>query len=190
MSPCKSIALHVKHCLDFSFVFSAPLPAWRNEETYLFSASGIFYSGRYQRAVLGSSVQQKVPASLSLFLKVKKKRNLLYLRKGPEYRPFGAFQPVTLAYRPWAQISNHGKASPILKNPTLGISVVYIWRPHYPAYFVSFLLGGPFWYSAFWYFKKKNTSHYFSYFPWYLASTNASITRKWRKENDGEFYLW
>jgi len=34
----------VKHCLDFSFVFSAPLPAWRN----LFSASGIFCYERYQ----------------------------------------------------------------------------------------------------------------------------------------------
>ncbi len=35
---------YVKHCLDFSFVFSAPLPARRN----LFSASGIFYGRRYQ----------------------------------------------------------------------------------------------------------------------------------------------
>jgi hypothetical protein len=34
----------VKHCQNFSFVFSAPLPAWRN----LFSASGIFCGGRYQ----------------------------------------------------------------------------------------------------------------------------------------------
>jgi hypothetical protein len=36
--------LYVKHCLNFSFVFSAPLPALRN----LFSAMGIFCSGRYQ----------------------------------------------------------------------------------------------------------------------------------------------
>jgi hypothetical protein len=36
----------VKHCLEFSFVFSAPLPAGRN----LFSASGIFCGGRYQPA--------------------------------------------------------------------------------------------------------------------------------------------
>ncbi len=35
----------VKHCLDFSFVFSAPLPAWEN----LFSASGIFCGGRYHQ---------------------------------------------------------------------------------------------------------------------------------------------
>ncbi len=34
----------VKHYLDFSFVFSAP--PWRN----LFSASGIFYCGKYQLA--------------------------------------------------------------------------------------------------------------------------------------------
>jgi hypothetical protein len=34
----------VKHCQNFSFVFSAPLPASRN----LFSESGIFCGGRYQ----------------------------------------------------------------------------------------------------------------------------------------------
>jgi hypothetical protein len=39
----------VKHCLDFSFVFSAPLPAWEN----LFSASGIFCGGRYQPGCTG-----------------------------------------------------------------------------------------------------------------------------------------
>ncbi len=40
---------HVKQCLDFSFVFSAPLPAWRN----LFSESGIFCGGRYQPGSTG-----------------------------------------------------------------------------------------------------------------------------------------
>jgi len=35
----------LKHCLDFSFVFSAPLSVWRN----LFSARGIFCGGRYQQ---------------------------------------------------------------------------------------------------------------------------------------------
>ncbi len=39
----------VKHCLDFSFVFSSPLLAWRN----LFSASGIFCVGRYQPGCTG-----------------------------------------------------------------------------------------------------------------------------------------
>jgi hypothetical protein len=34
----------------FSFVFSAPLPAWRKN---LFSASGIFYGGRYQPSCTG-----------------------------------------------------------------------------------------------------------------------------------------
>ncbi len=34
----------VKHYLDFSFVFSAPFPAWKD----LFSASRIFCDGRYQ----------------------------------------------------------------------------------------------------------------------------------------------
>jgi hypothetical protein len=39
----------VKHCLDFSFVFSSPLPAWRN----LFSASGIFCGGRWYPSCTG-----------------------------------------------------------------------------------------------------------------------------------------
>jgi hypothetical protein len=41
----------VKHCLGFSFVFSAPLPAWRN----LFSLRGIFCGGRYQLGCTGIS---------------------------------------------------------------------------------------------------------------------------------------
>jgi hypothetical protein len=60
--------MFVKHCLDFSFVFSAPLPAWRN----LISLRGIFCGGRYQL---------KVPASLSLCLKSEKTPALLHLRK-------------------------------------------------------------------------------------------------------------
>jgi len=40
---------NVNHCLDFSFVFSAPLLAWRN----LFSASRIFCDGRYQPGCAG-----------------------------------------------------------------------------------------------------------------------------------------
>jgi hypothetical protein len=40
------------------------------------------------QAVLGSSDQWMVPASLSLFLKSEKIPALLYLGKGPKYRPF------------------------------------------------------------------------------------------------------
>ncbi len=43
------LAYHVKQCLDFSFVFSAPSPARRN----LFSASGIFCGRRYQPGSTG-----------------------------------------------------------------------------------------------------------------------------------------
>jgi hypothetical protein len=39
----------VKDCLDFSFVFSAPLPAGRT----LFAASGILCGGRYQPGCTG-----------------------------------------------------------------------------------------------------------------------------------------
>ncbi len=43
------VSENLKHYLDFSFVFSASLPAWRN----LFWASGIFCSGRYQPGCTG-----------------------------------------------------------------------------------------------------------------------------------------
>jgi hypothetical protein len=39
----------------------------------------------------------KVTASLSLFLKSEKFPALLYIGKGPEYRPFREFRPVPLA---------------------------------------------------------------------------------------------
>ncbi len=55
------------------------------------------------QAVLGSSDQRKVPASLSLVLKTAKIPALLYEGKGPEYRPFRDFRLVPSAYRPWAE---------------------------------------------------------------------------------------
>jgi hypothetical protein len=71
------LTVNVKHCLDFSFVFSAPLPAWRN----LFSASGIFW-WRYQ------------PGCTGIFWPAEGTRKiLLYLGKEPEYRP--ALLPFT-----------------------------------------------------------------------------------------------
>ncbi len=39
-------------------------------------------------AVLGSSDQRKVPAGLSLFQKSEKIPALLYIGRGPKYRPF------------------------------------------------------------------------------------------------------
>jgi len=62
------------------------------------------------QAVLGSSDQRKVPASLSVFLKSEKIPALLYIGKGPEHRPFSDFRHVPSDYRPRAQISNHGRA--------------------------------------------------------------------------------
>ncbi len=43
---------------------------------------------RTSQAVLGSSNQRRVPASLSLFLKSEKIRALLYIGKGPVLRLF------------------------------------------------------------------------------------------------------
>jgi hypothetical protein len=54
----------LKHCLDFSFVFSAPLA----EKTCFEQAGSSAVEGTSQ-AVLGSSDQRKLPVSLSLFLK-------------------------------------------------------------------------------------------------------------------------
>jgi hypothetical protein len=100
----------------FPLYFQLPYLPEETKKPTCFQQAGSSTVEGTSRAVLGSSDQQKVPPSLSLFLKVKKTRTLLYyLRKGPEYRPFGAFLPVPSAYRPWAQISNHGRASSILK---------------------------------------------------------------------------
>jgi hypothetical protein len=81
------------------------------------------------QAVLGSSDQQKVPASLSLFLKSEKDSALLYIGKGPEYRPFHDFLPVPLAYWVRAQISNHERAS--TQAHLLYIISVFITDSHY-----------------------------------------------------------
>jgi hypothetical protein len=65
---------HMKHCLDFSFVYSVPLPAWRN----LFSASGIFCGGRYQPGC--TRIFWLVEGTCHYFLKVKKSQ-LCFRRK-------------------------------------------------------------------------------------------------------------
>jgi hypothetical protein len=62
------------------------------------------------QAILGSSDQWNVQASLSLFLKSGKIPALLDKGKGPKYRPFRDFRSVPSAYWPWAQISNYGRA--------------------------------------------------------------------------------
>jgi hypothetical protein len=98
------IEKYIKHCLDFSFVFSAPLRAWRN----LISASG-------SSAVEGTSQ----PVTISKKWKIPA---LLYVGKGPEYRPFHDFRPVPSAYRPRAQISNHYS----------GPSPIHKWAPKVP----------------------------------------------------------
>jgi len=53
-----------------------------------------------RQAVLGSSDQRQVPASLSLFLKSEKIPALLYVGKRPEYRPF----PKTERSRWWSDV--------------------------------------------------------------------------------------
>jgi hypothetical protein len=43
-----------------------------------------------------------------------KNPSLIYIGKGPQYRPFHDFRPVLLAYRPQAQISNSERAQALL----------------------------------------------------------------------------
>jgi hypothetical protein len=74
----------VKHCLDFSFVFSAPLPAWRN----LFSASGSFCGGRYQPGFTGIFCAVEGTSQSVTICKKWKNPSSALRRKGPQYRPF------------------------------------------------------------------------------------------------------
>jgi hypothetical protein len=96
----------IKHRWIFPLYFQLPyLP----EDTCFQEAGSSAVEGTSQ-AVLGSADQQKVPTSLSPFLKSEKIPALLYLEKGPHYKPFCDFRPVPSAYRPGAQISNHRRA--------------------------------------------------------------------------------
>jgi hypothetical protein len=101
---------NVKHCLDFSFVFSALLPPWRN----LFSVSGIFCSGRYQPGYTGifrPAEGTSQPLSISKGWKVPA---LLYVGKGPGLRlnPVQSYLHLTsdswtppISTKPWTPIS-------------------------------------------------------------------------------------
>jgi hypothetical protein len=117
----------VKHCLDFSFVFSGSFICVK-KPVFSKQAGSCAVEGTRQ-AVLGSSDQRNVPDSLSLFLKSEKIPALLYVGKGPEYRPFHDFRPVRWAYRPRAQISNHRRATCTqahLRNRTFKVVVRFI----------------------------------------------------------------
>jgi hypothetical protein len=84
----------VKHCLDFSFVFSfAPLPGWRN--LFVFSKGGWMGRSCVVEGVVEGTSQTKLGSSdheryhqPALFLKSEKIPALLYGGKGPEYTPF------------------------------------------------------------------------------------------------------
>ncbi len=78
---------YVEHCLDFSFVFSAPLHAWRN----LFSASETFCGGRYwpgRTGIFWRAEGTSQPVTISKKWKIPA---LLYVGNGPEYSPFRDF---------------------------------------------------------------------------------------------------
>jgi hypothetical protein len=81
---CKHLLTFVKHCLEFSFEFSAPFTCLKKP---VFTKAGRSAVEGTSQAVLGSCRQRKkVPASLSLFLKSAKIPALLYVGQGPAYR--------------------------------------------------------------------------------------------------------
>ncbi len=82
------------HSLDFPLYFQLPQLL---EETCFPQRGSSALEGTNQ-AILGSSDQPKLPASLSLFLKSGKIPALLYVGKGREYKPFCDFRPVLSAY--------------------------------------------------------------------------------------------
>jgi hypothetical protein len=75
-----------KALLSEFFLLYFQLP-YLPEETCFQQAGSSMVEGTSQ-AVVGSSDQRKVPASLSLFLKSEKIPALLYIGEGPEYMPF------------------------------------------------------------------------------------------------------
>jgi hypothetical protein len=95
---CRVPSENVKHCLDFSFVFSAPLLAWRN----LFSASGIFCDLRYQSGCAGFFWPvEGTSQPVTNFFKWKNLSSALHRKRTWVQAPFCDFRHVPLAY--WRQ---------------------------------------------------------------------------------------
>jgi hypothetical protein len=72
-----AFTLRGKHCLDFPLNFQI---CYLPEET-CFQQAGFYAVEGISQAVLGSSDQQKVPASLSLFIKSEKNPSSALCRK-------------------------------------------------------------------------------------------------------------
>ncbi len=97
--------ISVKHCQDFFFVFSAPLPTCLKKPVfskldllrgrYQPDCTGIFWPDEgTSQPVLGSFDQMKVPASLPVTISKKWKNPRFYVGKWPEYRPFRDLRPT------------------------------------------------------------------------------------------------
>ncbi len=100
------LSSHVKHCLDFLYVFSAPLPTWRN----LFSANGIFCGGSLQpgcTGIFGPAEGTSQPLTIS---KKWKNPSSTLCRKRIWVQVLPWFSTCSLSYRSRAQISNPTQA--------------------------------------------------------------------------------
>jgi hypothetical protein len=96
----------VKHCLDFFFVFSNPLPAWRN----LFPASGIFCGGRYQPGSTGMFWPAEGDSQPLTTSKMWKNQGSTLRRKWTCVQALMWHPTYSLGLPVRAQISNHRRA--------------------------------------------------------------------------------
>ncbi len=100
------LSSHIKHCLDFSFVFSAPLPAWRN----LFSASVFFCCGSFQPGCTGIFWPAEGTSQPLTISKKWKNPSSTLSRKRIWVQALPRFSTCSRAYWRRAQISNPGRA--------------------------------------------------------------------------------
>jgi hypothetical protein len=77
-----------KEATAWIFPLYFQLPYLLEEKTCLQERGSSSVVEGTSQALLRSSDQQKVPANLSLFLQSEKIPALLYIGKGPQYRPF------------------------------------------------------------------------------------------------------
>jgi len=136
-------SIFVKHCLDFFLCIFSSLTCLK--KPVFIKLDLLWWKLPARLAVLGSSDQRKVPASLSLFLKSEKNPSSALRRKRIwVYRPFCDFRPVPSAYRPRIYRSQ--------------ITEGLVLRPFYKKHHPSLL----FFCDTLW------VSGGFKHFPWYL----------------------
>ncbi len=132
----------IKHCLDFSSVCSAPLPAGRN----LFSGSRIFWGGRYQPP--GGTSQNDLSKGLSMVFDLFPRITYLFLITLRQKSGLSSDHGSGTDLKPWKGL--YSAPSPIQKNYITKFLKVYykVWCfvAHHPGPFSSInWVQMPFW---------------------------------------------